>query len=192
MFSYLDFCCYFEANGQNHTHFRPIQVLTRENKNTMAWHFLTFRSLSSKLEFLYLPWSFGVRRVIAHFLVMFNAWTSQRLLKLTIVLIWKTPTCLKFGKTSNRAGENLPQRKLWVWAANAERCTLWAKNLISPNFGERVLLRVRTKHGPGVHGPPVMDWVRDMIISYEKIEEIPVTSWFNFLLALNLWKMIFF
>ena len=31
--------------------------------------------------------------------------------KLTIVLIWKTPTCLKFGKTSN----------LWVWAANAER-----------------------------------------------------------------------
>ena len=54
--------------------------------------------------------------------------------KLTIVLTWKTPTCLKFGKTSNRAVENLPQRKLWVWAANAERCTLSAKNLIPPNF----------------------------------------------------------
>ena len=32
MFSYLDFCCYFEANGQNHIHFRPIQVLR------IAWH----------------------------------------------------------------------------------------------------------------------------------------------------------
>ena len=38
--------------------------------------------------------------------------------KLTIVLIWKTPACLKFGKTSNCAVENLLQRKLWVWAAN--------------------------------------------------------------------------
>ena len=33
MFSYLDFCCYFEANGQNRIHFRPIQVL----KNSI-WH----------------------------------------------------------------------------------------------------------------------------------------------------------
>ena len=32
MFCYLDFCCYFEANGQNHIHFRLIQVL----KNSMA------------------------------------------------------------------------------------------------------------------------------------------------------------
>ena len=31
--------------------------------------------------------------------------------KLTIVLIWRTPACLKFGKTSNHAVENLPQRK---------------------------------------------------------------------------------
>ena len=77
MFSYLDLCCYFEANGQNHIHFRPIQVL----KNSMAWHFLTFRSLCSQLEFVYPPLSFGVRRVIAQFLVKFNAWTSQRLLK---------------------------------------------------------------------------------------------------------------
>ena len=34
------------------------------------------------------------------------------------MLIWKTPPCLKFSKTSNRTGENLPQRKLWVWAAS--------------------------------------------------------------------------
>ena len=59
---------------------------------------------------------------------------------ITIELIWKTPACLKFGKTSNRAVENLPQRKLWVWAANDARSH---KNLITPNFGERVLLRKR-------------------------------------------------
>ena len=29
---YLDFRCYFEANGQNHSHFRLMQVL----KNRMA------------------------------------------------------------------------------------------------------------------------------------------------------------
>ena len=39
--------------------------------------------------------------------------SSPRLLfsKSTIVLIWKTPACLKYSKTSNRAVENLPQRK---------------------------------------------------------------------------------
>ena len=64
------------------------------------------------------------RRANTHLLVRFNTWTSQRLLnwnpipKLTIVLIWKALACLKFGKTSNRAVENLLQRKLWVWAAN--------------------------------------------------------------------------
>ena len=51
MFCYLDFRCYFEDNGQNHIHFRLIQVL----KNSMAWHFLTFTSPSSKLEFVYPP-----------------------------------------------------------------------------------------------------------------------------------------
>ena len=67
------------------------------------------------------------RRANAHLLVKSNAWTSQRLLnwnpipKLTIVLIWKTTACLKFVKTSHRAVENLPQRKLWVWAANDAR-----------------------------------------------------------------------
>ena len=32
MFCYLDFRCYFEANGENHIHFRLIQVL----KSSMA------------------------------------------------------------------------------------------------------------------------------------------------------------
>ena len=53
---YLDFRCYFEANGQNHIHFWLIQVL----KNIMTWYFLTFWSLSSKLELVYPPWSCGV------------------------------------------------------------------------------------------------------------------------------------
>ena len=39
------------SNGQNHIHFWLIQVL----KNSMAWHFLTFTSPSSKLEFVYPP-----------------------------------------------------------------------------------------------------------------------------------------
>ena len=51
MFCYLSFRCYFEANGQNHIHFRLIQLL----KNSMAWHFLSFTSPSSKLEFVYPP-----------------------------------------------------------------------------------------------------------------------------------------
>ena len=120
MFCYLDFCCYFEANGQNHIHFRLIQVL----KNSMAWHFLLSHHLLESWN-LYIPRVAGPKN--AHLLVKFNAWTSQRLLiwnpipKLTIILIWKTPACLKFVKTSNRAVENLPQRKLWVWEANDAR-----------------------------------------------------------------------
>ena len=51
MFCYLDFRCYIEANGQIHIHFRLIQFL----KNSTAWHFLTFTSPSSKLEFVYPP-----------------------------------------------------------------------------------------------------------------------------------------
>ena len=131
MFSYLDFRSYFEANGQNHIHFWLIQVL----KNSMTWYFLTFRPLSSKLEFVYSV-SLVIlrsRRENAHLLI-------NTILKLTIVLIWKTPPCLKFGKTSNRAVKKLPQRKLWVWAANDARPH---KNLITSNFGERVLLRKR-------------------------------------------------
>ena len=128
------------------------------------------------------------RRENAHLLV-------NPIPKLTMVLIWKTPPCLKFGKTSNRDVKNLPQRKLWarsiqpkfrpvrpgeedhlnrwtsffetfpvgpnrsiefwteisgnfgwmdralwVWAGNNAHSH---KNLITPNFGERVLLRKR-------------------------------------------------
>ena len=50
MSCYVDFCCYFVANGQNHIHFQLIQVL----KNSMAWHFLTFTK-PAKLEFVYPP-----------------------------------------------------------------------------------------------------------------------------------------
>ena len=59
-------------------------------------------------------------RANAHLLV-------NSILNLTIVLFSKTHVCLKFGKTSNHAVENLPQRKLWVWAANNARSH---KNLI--------------------------------------------------------------
>ena len=100
------------SNGQNHIHFWLIQVL----KNSMTWYFLTFRPLSSKLEFVYIVSLLILRsrRENAHLLV-------NPIPKLTIVLIWKTPPCLKFGKTSNRDVKNLPQRKLWVWAANNTR-----------------------------------------------------------------------
>ena len=47
--------------------------------------------------------------------------------------------CFQFGKTSNCAVKNL-LRKLWVWATNVARSH---KNLITPDFGERVLLRKR-------------------------------------------------
>ena len=47
------------------------------------------------------------RRENAHLLV-------NPIPKLTMVLIWKTPPCLKFGRTSNRDVKNLPQRKLWA------------------------------------------------------------------------------
>ena len=122
--SYLDFRCYFEANGPNHIHFRLIQVL----KNSMAWHFLTFRSLSCKPEFVYMypPWSCGIEEQMLIFSSSLTLGRVNRRVegswnpipKSTIVLIWKTPASLKFGKTSNRAVENLSQRKLWVWAAN--------------------------------------------------------------------------
>ena len=86
------------SNGQNHIHFWLIQVL----KNSMTCYFLTFRSRSSKLEFVYSgvsPVMLRSRKENAHLLV-------NPIPKLTIVLIWKTPPCLKFGKTSNRAEKN--------------------------------------------------------------------------------------
>ena len=58
--------------------------------------------------------------------------------KLTIVLTWKTPTCLKFGKTSNRAVENFhkensesehrtpndasSQRRIWSHRTSESAC----------------------------------------------------------------------
>ena len=93
----------------------------------VAWHDIF--SLSHHLLAswnLYIPRVAGSKSKCSSSL-KFNAWTSQRLLiwnpipKLTIVPFWKTPACLKFVKTSNRAVENLPQRKLWVWAANDAR-----------------------------------------------------------------------
>ena len=136
MFSYLDFYCYFEANGQNHIHFWPMQVL----KNSMAWHFLTFRSF--QITNLYIPRDLleSEEKLLIFSSSLTLGWVKGSWIpipKLTIVLIWKTLTCLKFGKTSYRAVENFPQRKLWVWVANAEGCTLSAKNLIPPNFGQR-------------------------------------------------------
>ena len=41
----------FWSELKNYTHFRLIQFL----KNTIAWHFITFTSPSSKLEFVYPP-----------------------------------------------------------------------------------------------------------------------------------------
>ena len=51
------------SNGQKHIHFGLMQVL----KNSMTWYFLTFRSLSSKLEFVYPPWSCGVEEKVLIF-----------------------------------------------------------------------------------------------------------------------------
>ena len=122
MFSYFDYRCYWSKSHP---------FLAHVLKNSMTWYFLTFRSLSSKLEFVDLfisPVILRSRREFAHLLV-------NPIPKLTIELILKTPACLKFGKTSNRAAKNLPQRKFWVWAAND---ALSHKNLITPNFGERV------------------------------------------------------
>ena len=123
MFCYLDYRCYFGANGQNHIHFWFIQVL----ENSMAWHFLPFISPSSKVEFVYSPCCrrskskcSSSRQVIA--------WTSQRLLNSEIQSLSKPSyssqrllRVLHLVKTSIRVVENLPQRKLWVWAANDAR-----------------------------------------------------------------------
>ena len=75
----------------------------RFSKNSIAWHFLTFRSLSSQLEFVYPPWSWGVEEQMLIFLSWWVKDSWNPVPKLAIVLIWKTPACLKFGKTSNCA-----------------------------------------------------------------------------------------
>ena len=71
------------------------------------------------------------RRANAHLLVKFNAWTSERLLNwnpiptLNIVLIWKTPACLKFVKASNSDVENLPLNYL---RSNSVKTAIWTIN----------------------------------------------------------------
>ena len=116
-------------HGQNHFHFRFIQVL----KNSMVWHFFHFHITFQQAGICVSP-MLRSRRANAHLLVKFNAWTSQRLInwnpipKLTIVLSWKTPACLKFGKTSNRAVENLPHRKrrtMHVLTTQLPRVFVW-------------------------------------------------------------------
>ena len=113
MFCYLYFPYgYFEANGQNHIYFRLIQVL----KSSMAWHFLTFTSPSSKLEFVYPPCC-GVEEQM---LIFSSGLTPGRVKGSWIEIqspsyasyssYWKTPVCLKFGKICNRAVENLLRR----------------------------------------------------------------------------------
>ena len=142
MFCYLDFHCYFEANGRNHIHFRLIQVL----KNSTAWHFSLSHHLLASWN-LYIPRTLRSRRANAHLLIKFNAWTCQRLLnwnptlKLTIVLIWKTPSCLKFGKTP--CCRKFATKKLWVWAAN-DACFPWV--LIWVVLGAMILVKSTAMH----------------------------------------------
>ena len=115
LFCYLDSRCSFEANDQNHIHFCLIQVL----KNGMALHFVTFRSpVQANQNSVYIPRDLAAesKNKRSSSRVKFNAWTSQRLLKSNPQVNHRThlkdSSCLKFGKTSNRAVENLPQRKL--------------------------------------------------------------------------------
>ena len=120
--NYLDFRCYFEANGQNYIHFPLIQVL----KNRRTWHFLTFTSPSSKLEFVYPPcsWveeqmlmfssSLTLRRVKGSWnpirkLTMMS-YSSERLLR--VLNLIRPLTVLK--KICHKGNS-------WVWAANDAR-----------------------------------------------------------------------
>ena len=97
MFSYLDFRCCFEANGQNHIHFWLIQVL----KNSMAWHFHTFRSLSygspggPHSDFVYI---FHFSIFVFHFLIFSSPFTFSVFIfyfsvSVLNVLIFTSPFC---------------------------------------------------------------------------------------------------
>ena len=99
------------------------------------------------------------RRANAHLLVKFNAWASQRLLKykpkLTLVLIWKIPVCLKFGKTSDCAVETLPQRKLWApTELQRERASSETIDLRTFEFGP--------------------DWLRSLSTSSERVTHLHI------------------
>ena len=112
----------------------------------MARHYILSLSdhFPASWNSLYIPYDLAVesKSKCSSSLVKLNAWTSQRLLKSNPqVLIWKTLPCLKFGKTSNRTVENLPQRKLWFWASNDARSRrrFWYHR----TFVERVVLLKR-------------------------------------------------
>ena len=117
MFCYLDFRCYFETNGQNHIHFRLVQVL----KDSTEWHFLTFTSPSSKLEIVYPPWC-GVEEQM----LIFSSGLTPGRVKKALELksnpqvnhrthIWKTPACLKFSCRKFATKKTL--------SLGSERCT---------------------------------------------------------------------
>ena len=72
--------------------------------------------------------SVEVEGVKEQMLIFSSSLTPGRVKGSWIVLIWKIPACLKFGKTSI------------LWPCCSAQCTLSARNLMLPNFGERVLL----------------------------------------------------
>ena len=79
----------------------------RFTKNSIAWHVLSPRSLSSKLEFVYPPWPWGVDEQMLIFSSSLTpGWVKgswNPIPEWTIVLTWKTPACLKLSKMPNRA-----------------------------------------------------------------------------------------
>ena len=102
----------FEANDQNHIHFRHMEVIEWHDIFSLWHHFLASWNLYTVSPVL------QGQRANAHLLAKFNASTSQKLLiwnpipELTIVLIWKTPACLKCGKKIFHKEDS------WVWAVN--------------------------------------------------------------------------
>ena len=76
MFSYLDFCCYFEAKspkGQNHIHLRLMHVLKEQHSMTFSQFQITFQPAGICIS----PMILGSRRANAHLLF----WISQRFFK---------------------------------------------------------------------------------------------------------------
>ena len=106
----------------NHIHFRLILVLN----DSIAWHFVTFTSPSSKLEFVYLPCC-GVEEEM----LIFSSRLTPGRVKGSWIKIQSQVnhrTHLKDSyvskicrNTSNRGVENMAQRKLLVWEEDDAR-----------------------------------------------------------------------
>ena len=75
------------------------------SKNSIASHFLTFRSLSSQPELVYPPWSWGVEEQMLILSSSLPPGRSRHQVNHR-TNHWKTLTFLKFGKTTNRAVKN--------------------------------------------------------------------------------------